>query len=322
MGVVNRMDDKIATRQAFGDTLLDVGSDPKIVVVSCDLSGATGTKSFGKKYPERFFEVGIAEQNGMGIAAGLAMEGFRPFISSFGAFITRRAYDQIMISAAYSNAGIVIVGTHSGLAIGKDGATQMGINDLSLMLNVPNVRVFQPADAIETKEIVKYLADADFMAYLRLSRKPQPNILPNDYKFTPNKLATIKDGTDIIILATGDCVLHSYNSALELDKLGISTAVLNASTLKPFDKDTLMNYSSNCKGIVTVEDHSISGGLGTLVAETLAEKGCDKKLLKIGIGESFGESGKPEDLYKKYKLDQEGIVDSIKKFYEPIRDYR
>lgn len=317
------MKEEIATRQAFGDALLEVGKNNKeIVVVSCDLSGATKTKAFGKKYPERFFEVGIAEQNGVGIASGLSMEGFRPFISSFGAFITRRAYDQIMISAAYSQAPIVIVGTHAGLAIGKDGGTQMGIADINVMKGIPGMKIYQPADALETKQIVEYLANTKELAYLRLSRKPQPAVMPEGYQFQPNKAFPLKKGkilpVDITIFATGDCVYHSLESAKRLESKGVETAVVNVSTLKPIDKETINNYAKQSQGVVTIEDHTTIGGLGSSICDVIAEEGIGIKVKKIGINDYFGESGNPADLYKKHGLDIEGICKSVKKFYTTL----
>jgi len=313
------MNKEIATRDAFGDTLLEIGeNNKKIVVISCDLSGATKTKAFGEKFSERFFEVGIAEQNGIGIASGLAMEGFRPFISSFGAFISRRAYDQTMISAAYSNAAIVIVGTHAGLAIGKDGATQMGISDINVMKGIPTMEIYQPADATETKQIIEYLAQNNNLAYLRLSRRPLPRVLPKDYIFLPNQATPLTEGTDIAIFATGDMVYQSLESAKYLSEQGIKTTIINVSTLKPIDKKTIIHYAEHTKGVVTVEDHNIIGGLGSSICDVVAEAGIGRKVKKIGINDCFGESGDPADLYKKHKLDIKGICETVINFYKTL----
>ncbi|MFC1690842.1 transketolase family protein [Nanoarchaeota archaeon] len=307
-----------STRDAFGESLLEVGeSNKKIVVVSCDLSGATRTKAFGKKFPDRFFEVGIAEQNGISVAAGLAMEGFRPFISSFGAFITGR-YDQIRISCAYTKAPVVIVGTHAGLAIGKDGATQMGIEDINKMSGIPGMQIFQPADAIETKQIIEYLSKNNELAYLRLSRQPQETVHKPDYIFEFNKGKVLKEGKDLTIIATGDTVQSSLQSAEELAKKGIDLDVINISTLKPIDKELILEYAKKRPGIITVEDHSIIGGLGSRVCEIIAEAGLKTKVKRLGINDCFGESGKPEDLYRKHGLDKEGIIKSIKEFSENL----
>jgi len=306
---------EIAPRAAFGEALIHIGkTNPNIVVVSCDLSGATKTKAFGKRFPDRFVEVGIAEQNGISVASGLAMEGYRPFISSFGSFISRRAYDQVMISAAYSSSKIVVVGTHAGLAIGKDGGTQMGISDINVMKGIPGLEIFQPADARETKQIVKYLANSDNLAYLRLSRKPQILVTPPKYKFGFNKATTLIEGDDLAIFATGDSVLHSMESARNLAFEGIKAAVINMSTLKPIDRNTIISYTKKVKGIVSVEDASVVGGLGSSICNVIAEEGIGIKVKKIGIQDCFGESGDPNDLYRKHKLDTEGICEILRRF--------
>ena len=310
---------EIAPRQAFGEALLDIGkTNSNLIVVSCDLSGATKTKAFGKEFPERFIEVGIAEQNGLSIAAGLAMEGYRPFISSFGAFITRRAYDQIMISGAYNKASIVIVGTHAGLAIGKDGATQMGIADINVMKGVPGLEIFQPADARETSQIVNYLATNDNLAYLRLSRKPQPFVTPENYKFKFNNSVTLVKGDDLAIFATGDTVLNSIEGAKILSSESINVAVINVSTLKPIDKKTIVKYAKKTKGIVSIEDASVIGGLGSSICDVIAGEGLGTKVKKLGIQDCFGESGDPADLYKKHKLDVDGICNNVRSFYSSL----
>lgn len=303
---------EVATRDAFGNELLKVSHDfHNIVVVSCDLSGATKTKEFAQHFPDRFFEVGIAEQNGVSIACGLSFEGFRPFISSFGAFITQRSYDQIMWSAAYSGANIVIVGSHSGLAIGKDGATQMGIVDLAVMSAIPQMQVFQPSDSIETAAIVRYLAGSNSLAYLRISRNPQPLVNDDSFTFTFNKAQILRSGTHASIFATGDMVYQSLEAAKLLAANGIEVDVVNVATLKPFDADTVYKLAKTRKYFFTVEDHSIIGGLGDKVANVLAQKDVATKLHKIGIPDCFGESGAPTDLYAKYRLDPLGIKNTI-----------
>ena len=308
-----------ATRDAFGEVLIKAGEIiPNIVVVSCDLADATKTKQFGERFPDRFFEVGIAEQNGIGIAAGLAMEGFRPFISSFGAFITGR-YDQIRISCAYNNAGVVIVGTHSGLAIGKDGATQMGIEDINIMSGVPRMQIFQPADDIETIQIVNYLAHSNELAYLRLSRRPQPSVHNADFIFKFNKGETLQSGNDISLFSSGDSVRHCLEAAQLLESKGISADVVNFSTLKPIDEEIILEYAYKRKAIFSVEDHSIIGGLGSRVCEVVAQTGVGIPVRRIGIKDCFGESGKPEDLYRKHKLDVDGIVEQVCNFYFALK---
>lgn len=300
-----------ATRDAFGEALLQAGQEHnRLVVVSCDLASATRTKAFADAYPDRFFEVGIAEQNGIGVAAGLALAGFRPFISSFGAFITAR-YDQIKTSGGYNHAGMVIVGTHSGLAIGKDGGTQMGIEDINLMAGIPGMHIFQPADAHETKQIVQYLVTSTDLAYLRLSRTPQPRVLPDTYTFGFNKAVVLREGADVALLATGDTVLSAMQSAELLTSQGVRAAVVNFSTLKPLDVATIHHLATVFPLLVTVEDHNIVGGLGSRVCEIVAENQLTARVVRIGIPDCFGESGSPAELYRKYGLDAAGITATV-----------
>jgi len=301
-----------ATRDAFGEVFLEMGGRyQNVVAVSCDLASATRTKAFGEAFPDRFFEVGIAEQNAISISAGLALSGFRPFVSSFGAFITAR-YDQIRVSCAYNDAGVVIVGTHSGLAIGKDGATQMGIEDINLMAGIPGMQIFQAADELEARQIVEYLAGSDKLSYLRLSRTPQETVLPKDYIFEFNKMHVLREGAGVALLATGDTVLSAMGSASILDKEGVRVTVVNVSTLKPIDRESIKSLGGAHDLFVTIEDHSIVGGLGSRVAEVVAEEGLSARVERVGIPDCFGESGSPADLYKKYGLDAAGIASRVR----------
>lgn len=302
----------LATRDAFGETLLALGKDnPRLVVVSCDLSSATRVKPFRNAYPDRFFEVGIAEQNGISIAAGLALSDFRPFIASFAAFITGR-YDQIRTSLAYNQVGVVIVGTHAGLAIGKDGTTQMGLEDLNVMGAVPGIQIYQPADAVETQQIVEHLVATNELAYLRLSRTPQPNVHEDSYRFVPGRGHIMKDGTDVGIIATGDSVYHALQAARVLAEDGISAMVVNMSTLKPIDRQLIAKIAQEVPQFITVEDHNVVGGLGSRVCEVVAEENLSVPVLRHGVPDVFGESGTPEALYSKYRLDAKGIAQTVR----------
>lgn len=311
----------LGIRDAFGEALIEVGSKYKnIVVVDCDLGSATKALKFKERFPDRFFQVGIAEQHGVSLAAGLAKEGFRPFISSFGAFLTQRAKDQIMNSVAYSNAGVVLVGSHSGLAIGKDGATQMGIDDISSMRGIPGMEIYSPASSIEMKQVVQYLAKRGQYCYLRTSRRPVPAVHNEDYIFNQEKANVIKNCNNkegISIIATGDMVYYALKSSETLEKGGIQTDVINVCRLHPIDKDTIIEYGNMRKGLFTLEDHGIIGGLGTIVSEIIAEEGLQARVKRHGI-KGFGESGHPEDLYEKHKLDINGIVSAIRVFYHQI----
>lgn len=308
-----------ATRDAFGDALIQVGAEnQKVIVVDCDLGGATKAGKFKEAYPDRFFQFGIQEANAISAAAGLAVSGFRPFISSFACFITGR-YDQIRISVADNNAPVVIVGTHGGLAIGKDGATQMGLEDMNLMRGMPNMVVIQPADYPETVAAVRYLANTNFPAFLRLCRQPVPNVNPDDYVFQFGKGVTIRDGKDLTIFATGGMVYIAKEIAEELAVAQkIDIRVINIHTLKPIDRDIILKAASETKGIFTLEDHNIIGGLGSAVCEVTAEAGLPIKVKRWGVNDMFGESGEPADLYKKHQMDKESLIKMISIFYTEI----
>lgn len=307
-----------ATRDAFGDALVEIGRDnKKIVAVDCDLGEPTRLSKFKAAYPERFFEFGIQEANAISAAAGLAVSGFRPFVCSFACFITGR-YDQIRISVADNNAPLIIVGTHSGLAIGKDGATQMGLEDVNLMRGLPNMTVVQPVDYPETVQAVKYLAESDFPVYLRLGRQPLPNVNSENYKFKFGKGVRLAHGNDLAIIATGGIVHIALEAAKELAKQGINARIINIHTIKPIDKDIILEAAKETRGIFTVEDHNIFGGLGTAVAEVVAESGLPSVVRRWGINDVFGESGDPKDLYRKHFLDKEGLMTKISQFHKEI----
>ncbi|MDO8424112.1 MAG: transketolase C-terminal domain-containing protein [bacterium] len=314
----NRMEPK-ATRDAFGDALIRFGkSHPSVVIVDCDLATATKTDKFRTAFPDRFFQLGIQEANAIGAGAGLANSGFRPFVCSFACFITGR-YDQIRISVALDNAPAVIVGTHGGLAIGKDGATQMGLEDVNLMRGMPNMTVLQPADYIETIEMVKYLAETRNPAYLRLGRQPLPHINKEGYKFQFGKGITLANGNDLAIVATGGMVYIALEVAKILAEEGIKARVINIHTLKPIDEKIILKAAKETKGIFTLEDHNVYGGLGSAVAEIVAESDLATPVKRWGIQDVFGESGDPKDLYRKHELDKEGILKNVRKFYKKLK---
>ena len=300
-----------ATRDGFGAALIDIGKNDKIIVLSADLSKATRTDKFASEFPERFFECGIAECNAIGIASGLSENGFYPIFSSFASFLTGK-YDVIRVSAAYSDATMLLVGTHSGMAIGKDGVTQMGLEDVSLMRSLPNMKVYQPATYNQCKEMLRLIVAEKGPSYLRLGRQPVPEIFKNNEKIDLGRLQVVKeeDDSDICIISSG-CVLSDVIEASRLlETKGIKSTILNAHTLKPFDHTTLRKYSEKTKMVVTVEDHSIIGGLGSIVCESLSQN-VPKRVTRVGLNDIFPESGPPTDLYKKYKLDSIGIVERI-----------
>jgi transketolase len=299
-----------ATRQAFGEALAKLGEKhPEIVVLDADLAKSTKSELFAKKFPDRFFEMGIAEMNMAGTAAGLAFAGKIPFACSFACFLTGR-YDTIRLSVAYSQANVRLVGTHAGLGIGDDGHSQMGLEDIALMRALPTMGVFQPMDARETELLMEFLVrDWKGPAYIRLTRQNLPDFFPANATFKPGKLMEIyRSGSgkpEVVMIATGAGVAEAVYAAKKLElepKGGVSCAVWNAHSLKPFDSETTKKIVGGARLVVTVEDHSVIGGLGSCVAEALAELTEHPKLMKVGCQDLFGESGEPAELYEKHGL--------------------
>lgn len=302
-----------STRLAFGEILAELGElHPEIVVLDADLSKSTMSNLFAKKFPLRFFEMGIQEANMIGVSAGLALSGKIPYACSFACFITGR-YDTIRISVAYTRANVRIIGTHAGIGIGEDGTTQMGLEDVSLMRSLPNFSVCQPCDEIETKELIKYSVHHRGPMYIRLTRQNLPNIFDNNYKFEFGKGVQLTDGNDAVIFATGALVGESLKAAEMLQKDGINLRVVNIHTIKPIDKDLIIKSAKECGLVFTAEDHNIIGGLGSAVAEVLSEN-YPARVIRIGLNDTFGESGTPEALYKKYGFDSESLAKKIKSF--------
>ena len=301
----------VATRKSFGQALLELGGkDERIVVLDADLAKSTMSKLFAEKYPDRFFEMGISEANMIGVGAGLALSGKKPFICSFACFVTGR-YDTIRISVAYSESPVRIVGTHAGIGIGEDGNSQMGLEDIGLMRGLPNMRVIQPCDDIETKQAVAWMVENDVPCYIRLTRQNLEDINGQNYQFQFGKAVELVSGDDVTIIASGSTVHNAVKASEMLKKDGIKAAVVNIHTIKPIDSETIIKYAENTGHIVTVEDHNIIGGLGTAVAEVLASAGTGK-LTRHGLIDTFGESGTYADLYQKYQLDAQGISTVVK----------
>jgi transketolase len=301
-----------ATRQAFGEALAKLGEEHKeIVVLDADLAKSTKSEIFAKKFPNRFFEMGISEANMIGTAAGLAFTGHKPFACSFGCFITGR-YDTIRLSVAYSQAPVTLVGTHAGVGIGDDGHSQMGLEDITLMRALPTMGVFQPMDAKETEHIMEFIVKKwKGPAYLRLTRQNVPDLFPEGKAFQPLKLMEIYSSSanaDTIIIGTGATVAEAVEAAKKLQTQGMSASVWNAHCLKPFDEETLMKIAAKAKRILTVEDHSVVGGLGTCVAEALAKMKSHPELIKLGVQDTFGESGEPAELYDKFGISTAAII--------------
>lgn len=302
---------KMATRKAFGNSLLALGAkNNRVVALDADLSKSTFSNLFAEKYPERFFQMGIAEANMIGVAAGLALCGYVPFACSFACFITGR-FDQIKMSVAYSDAHVRLVGTHAGVGIGEDGYSQQGLEDVALMRSLPTMEVFQPADNVETDAIVNYLAESKSPAYLRLTRQELMRVHEANYRFSPGKFPLLKNGKDLTVFATGGTVQHALLAAQDLMAQGIDVRVYNASSLKPVDEEAIYQAAIRTKLIFSIEDHNIIGGLGGALAESLTLHPAPPKLIRIGINDEFGESGSPDALYDKHGLSAPKIAQRL-----------
>ena len=311
--MIDRSVKAIATRQAFGEALAKMGEKyPQVVVMDADLAKSTKSELFAKKFPDRFFEMGIQEANMIGAGAGMAVSGKVPFICSFGAFVTGR-FDQIRMSVSYTRANVRIVGTHAGVGIGEDGHSQMALEDLACMRALPEMAVLQPADDLETAAMVEELIAYPHPAYLRLTRQNVPRVHTTSTVFKIGKIQPLRAGKDALVLATGGLVGHAHEAADELEKQGISLEVANVSSIKPFDVAFMREALKRHKKIITVEDHYIIGGLGGVVAETMAEIGSGK-LHRIGVNDEFGQSGTPEGLYEAYGLNTAHLVKKFARF--------
>ena len=305
------LDKKIATRQSYGEELAKLGEDnEKIVVLDADLSSATKTGIFAEKFPDRFINVGIAEQNLMGIAAGLSTFGKIPFASTFAVFAAGRAYEQIRNSIAYSNLNVKICATHAGITVGEDGATHQMLEDLSLMRTLPNMTVMCTSDDIQTKWAVREIAKINGPVYLRLCRMATPIIYDVTQQFEIGKGVQIGEGKDASIIATGVTVAEALKAQKILKEKSINVRVIDIHTIKPIDKELIVKCAKETKRIITVEDHNIIGGLGSAVCEVLSEE-YPTKVERMGIPDCFGRSGKAEELLHYYKIDCDAIVEKF-----------
>lgn len=309
---------KIATREAYGQALAELGEEIKdIVVLDADLSKSTKTSVFAKKHPERFFNMGIAEQNLMGTAAGLATCGKIPFASTFAVFATGRAFEQIRNSICYPQLNVKIAATHAGITVGEDGATHQSVEDIALMRALPHMTVINPADAEEAKQAVRAAALHKGPVYLRFGRHPVETIFDQNYRFEIGKGTILKEGKDAAIIATGIMVGEALKAAEILAHDKIHVTVVNISTIKPIDKETILK-AAECGAIITAEEHNIMGGLGSAVAEVLAEE-RPTPMKRIGIADEFGQSGNPDELLKIYHLTAEDIAEAARKILIKIR---
>ena len=303
-------------RNAYGEALIELGLKYKnLVVLDADLSKSTKTIMFAKKYPERFFEMGIAEANMISTAAGLASCNKIPFVSTFAVFATGRVYDQIRMDVAYSNSNVKIFATHGGISVGKDGVSHQMIEDIALMRVLPNMTVLAPSDAAQTSKIVHLMAENVGPMYARIGRADTPQIYEtddlNDIKI--GKAITVEDGSDIAFISYGTMIEPSLEARKALLKHKIKARVIDMHTIKPLDKKVVISCAKETNAIITAEEHSIIGGLGSAIAEFLAEKNINIKFLRMGVKDTFCESGEPEDLLEKYELNEKYMIKNAKK---------
>lgn len=306
---------KIATRESYGNALAELGAEyENLVVLDADLAAATKTGIFKKAFPDRHIDCGIAECNMVGIAAGLAATGKIPFVSSFAMFAAGRAFEQVRNSVGYPHLNVKIGATHAGISVGEDGATHQCNEDLALMRTIPGMVVINPADDVEARAAVKAAIEHDGPVYIRFGRLATPVINDTpDYKFELGKGVTLKEGKDVTIIATGLCVAESLAAAEMLEADGISAGVINIHTIKPLDDELVISAAKETGRVVTVEEHSVIGGLGSAVCDVLSAN-APAKVLKIGINDQFGESGPAVKLIEKYGLDGKGIYAKVKEF--------
>lgn len=306
-------DTKIATRQSFGEALKDLGEkNNSVVVLDADLAGATKTNIFGKAFPDRFFDMGIAEQDMISTAAGLASCGKIPYAATFAVFATGRSYDQIRSSVCYPKANVKICGTHAGVTVGEDGATHQMLEDISLMRGLPNMTVLCTSDDTQTKWAVEEISKINGPVYLRLSRAATPVIYEQDTKFEIGKMVQFGEGTKATVFATGAVVSEALEAQEILAKDGIDIRVVDVHTIKPIDRETIIKCANETEKLISIEDHSVIGGLGTAIAEVLTEE-CPKKLVRMGMKDCFGKSGKAMELLEYFGLVANNIVEEVKK---------
>ncbi len=303
---------KVSLRKTYGQTLLDLGrKDKNIVVMDADLAKSTQTIVFGKEITERFIDVGLSEQDMVSMAAGLSLTGKTVFASSFCVFLVGRVYDQVRQSVCYNNANVKLIGTHSGLGVGEDGSTHQSLEDIALMRPLPNINIIVPADAIETARVIEYVSHHHGPYFVRLTRSNLEQIYDENYSFELGKASILRKGQDIAVFAIGAMVEKALEAAELLEKESISTAVINMSTLKPLDKQTILDIARTTRAVISIEDHSVYGGLGSAIAECLSQN-YPTKMKIMGIDNKFGRSGSPDELYTHYGLSAKNIVTEAK----------
>ncbi len=309
-------EEKKATRQSYGEALLELGkSNKNVVVLDADLAGATKSGIFQKEFPNRFFDMGIAEQNMMATAAGMATCGKIPFASTFAVFATGRAYDQIRNSICYPNLNVKICGSHAGVTVGEDGATHQMLEDINIMKCLPNMKVICPSDDVQTKWAVKEMAEINGPCYIRTCRLASNIIYDENQEFELGKAVQFGDGTDATVFATGICVSEALKAMEILKEKNINIRVVDMFSLKPIDRDIIIKSAKETKNLISVEDHSVIGGLGSIIADVLSEE-YPSKLVKMGVKNRFGESGKATVLMEKFEIDSTAIVKQVEELME------
>ena len=310
-----------AIRDGYGKGLLNIAGDKDVVVLDADLQDSTRSIQFAEKYPERFFMMGISEADMICTAAGLATCGKKPFASSFACFLVGRGLDQILVAVCYSNTNVKLVGSHAGLATAEDGPTAQCIIDISVMRTLPNMTVIVPADSVQTEKAVEALHKHIGPAYMRMARHPTTVFYDDSHAFEIGKGYVMKEGGDAAIIACGTMVEEAMKAADVLEKEGINASVVNMSTIKPIDKELIIKYAKKTGAVVTAEDHNIIGGLGSAVQEALMDDETFVPVQKVAVRDRFAESGKKEELYKKYGLSHDNIVAAVKKALKTKRQY-
>jgi len=305
--------EQLPVRDGYGKGLVALGeSDPNIVVLTGDLSESTRSNWFAEKFPKRFIEVGVAEQNMMGIAAGLALSGKIPFVSSYATFNPGRNWDQLRVSVCYSKANVKVAGAHAGISVGPDGATHQALEDIAITRVLPDLIVIVPCDAIEAQKATIAIGRYKGPAYIRFGREKSPVFTTEATAFKIGKAEVFREGADVAIIGSGMLVYNALQAAQELDKEGVSCEVINNHTIKPIDRKTIVAAAKKCGAVVTVEEHQINGGAGSAVIEVLAEE-CPVPVERVGMPDSYGESGQPWELVEKYGMGKDAIIKAIKK---------
>lgn len=301
------------TRDGFGDALMELGDrDEKVMALTGDLADSVRVAEFAKKYPERFIECGVAEQNMMGVAAGLALAGKTPFVSSYAVFSPGRSWDQLRVSVAYSQANVKVAGAHTGVSVGPDGATHQALEDIAITRTIPNLTVIVPCDYWETKKAALALGETQGPAYFRFGREKTPVITTEETVFQVGKAEIFKEGTHVALIGCGPVLYNGLMAALELEKEGISVLVINNHTIKPMDVETIVWAAKLTGAVVTLEEHQVMGGAGSAVVEVLA-KHYPVPVEMVGMQDTFGESGEPDELIAKYGMDKDSIKEAIRK---------